>query len=172
MKLSLSQVPAGGCPVAFKVDSTLLADAAEGMAGADPVRVAGRAEREGSALRVTGTLETRLRLTCSRCLEVFDLPVKARFDVTYSPIVPGGDEVELGARDLTVCHLDGETVDLAEMVHEQVLLAVPMAPVCRPDCKGLCPHCGANLNQGACGCAQGAADPRFDVLRKLRPGQG
>lgn len=170
MKLSLSQVPVGGCPLAFTIDPALLADAAEGMAGADPVRVSGRAEREAAGLRVTGGFETRLRLTCSRCLEVFSLPLRSRFDVTYSAIVPGGDEVELGTRDLTVGHLEGEAVDLAEMVHEQVLLALPMAPVCAPDCKGLCPHCGANLNRGECACAARAADPRFDVLRKLRPG--
>ena len=125
-------------------------------------------------LRVQGALETRLRLTCSRCLEVFTLPVRCRFDVTYSAIVPGGDEVELGTRDLTVGHLEGEAVDLAEMVHEQVLLALPMAPVCAPDCKGLCPHCGANLNRGECACAARAADPRFDVgdrvrVRRMRP---
>jgi len=140
------------------------------MAGADPVRVTGRAGPEGAGLRVKGTVETRLRLTCSRCLEVFTLPVRCPFDVTYSPIVPDGDEVELGARDLTVGHLEGDTVDLAEMVHEQVLLGLPMAPVCAPECKGLCPRCGANLNGGPCGCEARAADPRFDALRKLRPG--
>jgi uncharacterized protein len=169
MKLLLSQVPAGGCPLAFTADPKLLGDAAEGIAGADPVRVAGRAEPEGSGLRVRGTIETRLKLTCSRCLEVFDLPLQCRFDVAYASIVPEGDEVELGERDLAVEHLEGDAVDLAEMVHEQVLLALPMAPVCEPGCKGLCPHCGANLNRGPCGCEARAADPRFDVLRKLRP---
>lgn len=169
MRLSLSQVPDGGCPVAFTLDPALLGDAGAGVAGLEPIRVSGRAEREVSGLRVRGTIETRLMLTCSRCLEAFPLPVQSRFDVTYASIVPAGDDVELGARDLAVCHLEGDTVDLAEMVHEQVVLAIPMAPLCRPDCKGLCPHCGADLNQGPCGCGAGAGDPRFAVLRKLKP---
>jgi uncharacterized protein len=168
MKLSLSQVPIGGCAVAFTADPKLLDDAGEGLRGAEPVRVTGHAEREGGGLRVRGAVETRLMLTCSRCLEVFPFPLRGPFDVTYSPVVPAGDDVELGQRDLTVCHLEGDTVDLSEMVHEQVVLAIPMAPVCRPECKGLCPRCGANLNQGACGCGTGAGDPRFAALKKLK----
>jgi uncharacterized protein len=169
MKLSLSQVPVGGCPVAFTVGPSFLADAGPVVGGGEPVRVSGHADREARGLRVRGRLETRLTLTCSRCLEPFSFPVGSRFDVTYSTEVPVEDEVELGGRDLTVVHLEGDTVDLAEMAREQVLLEVPMAPVCRPDCRGLCPRCGANLNQGACGCAESAADPRFAVLRKLKP---
>jgi uncharacterized protein len=168
MKLSLSQVPAGGCAIAFTADPQLLGDAGEGVRVTGPIQVSGRADLEAAGLRVRGTIETGLTLTCSRCLEPFDFPVRSRFDATYTSVVPTEDEVELDARDLTVCHLEGDTVDLGELVHEQVLLAVPMAPVCDAGCKGLCPTCGANLNREACGCEAPAADPRFAVLRKLK----
>lgn len=168
MKLSLSQVPAGGCAFAFTADPRLLDDAGEGIGGMDPIQVSGRADPEASGLRVRGTIETRLALTCSRCLETFPFPVRARFDATYTSVVPTEDEVELDARDLTVCHLEGDTVDLGELVHEQVLLAVPMAPVCDAGCKGLCPRCGANRNREACDCESPVTDPRFAALKKLK----
>jgi len=168
MKLSLSQVPPGGCAIAFTADPQLLGDAGEGVRVTGPIAVSGHADPEASGLRVRGMVEARLKLVCSRCLEPFPFPARSRLHVTYTPVVPTEDEVELDARELAVCHLEGDTVDLGELVHEQVVLAVPMAPVCDAGCKGLCPSCGANRNREACGCEAPAADPRFAVLRKLK----
>jgi len=167
MKLTLAQVPPDGCEVHFRAEAALLQDAGEEIRARDGIDVAGRAEHEASGLRVAGEVHAQLRLVCSRCLEPFDLPVDSRFDVTYSKVVPVEDEVELEGRELTVCHLEGDTVDLGELAREQVLLEVPMAPLCDPGCKGLCPRCGANRNREACGCPETAADPRFQALGKL-----
>jgi uncharacterized protein len=170
MKLALAQVPPEGCAVHFTAAEALLADAGDDVRPRGGVELDGRAEHEGTGLRVTGRVRTRLSLVCSRCLEPFDFPVDSRLDVTYSRVVPVEDEVELEGRDLTVCHLEGDTVDLGEVAREQVLLEVPMAPLCSPDCKGLCPTCGANRNREACGCAEAAADPRFQALGRLLNG--
>lgn len=170
MKLALAQVPAEGCEVRFTAEEAVLSDAGEGIRPRGGIAVEGRAEHEGSGLRVTGTVRAHLELACARCLGTFDFPVESRFDVTYSRVVPVEDEVELEGRELTVCHLEGDTVDLSELAREEVLLAVPMAPLCAPDCRGLCPRCGANLNQGPCGCEAAAADPRFQVLGRLLEG--
>jgi uncharacterized protein len=167
MKLALAQVPPEGCEVQFTAGEALLRDAGEGIRPGGAVEVEGRAGHEGTGLRVVGEVRTRLRLTCSRCLEDFDFSVDSRFDVTYSKVVPVEDEVELDGRELTVCHLEGDTVDLGELAREQVLLEVPMAPLCTPGCKGLCPRCGANRNLEPCGCPPAAADPRFQALGKL-----
>lgn len=170
MKLSLAQVPPEGREVHFTAEAALLHDAGEDIRAGDGIDVAGRAQREGSGLRVIGEVRTRLRLVCSRCLEPFDFPVDSRFDVTYAKVVPVEDEVELDGRELTVCHLEGDTVDLAELAREEVLLEVPMAPLCGPECKGLCPRCGANLNREACACPAQAVDPRFAALGRLLEG--
>lgn len=167
MKLSLAQVPPEGRDVQFAAEEALLHDAGEGIGPRGPVEVACRAEHEGSGLRVVGEVRAHLQLVCARCLEPFDFPVDSRFDVTYSRVVPVEDEVELDGRELTVCHLEGDTVDLGELAREQVLLEVPMAPLCSPDCRGLCPRCGANRNREACGCPERPADPRLQELGKL-----
>jgi uncharacterized protein len=167
MKLSLAQVPPEGRDVQFTAEEALLHDAGEDIRPRGAVAVEGRAEREGSGLHVVGRVRAGLRLVCSRCLEPFDLPVDSRFDVTYARVVPVEDEVELDGRELTVCHLEGDTVDLGELAREQVLLEVPMAPLCDAGCKGLCPRCGANRNREACGCPETAADPRLQVLGTL-----
>lgn len=170
MKLALAQVPAEGCEIRFTAEEALLSDAGEGVRSRGGIAVEGRAEHEGSGLRVAGTVRAHLELACARCLGTFDFPVESRFDVTYSRVAPEEDEVELEGRELTVCHLEGDTVDLAELAREEVLLEVPMAPLCGPECKGLCPRCGANLNREACACPAQAVDPRFAALGRLLEG--
>lgn len=66
--------------------------------------------------------------------------------------------------------LTGEQLDLRPLVRDAILLELPIAPLCREDCAGLCATCGADLNEGTCGCAPPAADPRWGVLDVLRPG--
>ncbi len=167
MKLSLSQMPTSGRDLDFSEDATLLNDAGEGVKARDGIRVQARAERQSGGLSVQGAVVTCVVLTCRRCLVDFDFPVDARFDVVYAPIIDETEEVELAGRDVVVGHLDGDTVDLTELVHEQVLLALPLAPVCGEGCKGLCRTCGADLNRAACGCAPEPADPRFAALKKI-----
>jgi uncharacterized protein len=79
------------------------------------------------------------------------------------------EEVELSDRDVVVGYYEGDRLDLGEVVREQVLLGLPLKPLCREDCHGLCPRCGKNRNAGACGCKpeEEAGDPRLEPLRKL-----
>lgn len=116
-----------------------------------------------------GRLQARLQVTCGRCLEPFMLPVDTQVDLTYvpHPEQAADDEVELSQDDLTTAFYRDQTLDLAEMVREQFYLALPMRPLCREDCKGLCPRCGTNLNQGTCACDVRWEDPRLAGLRTL-----
>lgn len=166
MVLPLSKVPPEGCDFAFDVAANRLAGAAEALVGHDPIRVTGRAEHEAGGLRVRGRVETRLALECSRCLGLISQPFDSRLDVLYSRRVSDEDEVELSGVDLAVCVLEGDAVNLFELVREQVLLEVPMAPLCSGDCKGLCPRCKANLSAGPCACPE-PVDPRLRALKKL-----
>jgi uncharacterized protein len=95
-------------------------------------------------------------------------------DLFYLPRAAGQDEaqeeeVELTDRDVVVGYYEADQLDLGEVVREQVLLALPLKPLCREDCRGLCPTCGRNRNQFPCGCPppEEPGDPRLVPLRKL-----
>ncbi|MDH4229314.1 MAG: DUF177 domain-containing protein [Nitrospirota bacterium] len=171
MKIALSQVPPEGLQVSYAAGPELFADAGDGVVAQGSVPVAARVDTEGSGLRVKGSAEAVLELPCARCLNVFPAAFITRFDVLFTPIAldVDADEIELGERDMAVCHLEGDVVDLDGLVREQVLLELPMAPLCDEGCRGLCPRCGADLNLGECGCPP-QGDPRLAALKKLLEG--
>lgn len=121
-------------------------------------------------LRVRGTVRTAVRYQCSRCLREVIRPLEARFDLPYAPHPEGAEdeEFELKYEDMDVGFYDGIRFDVDLLVLEQIELSVPMKFICREDCRGLCPGCGADLNEGQCRCAQGETDSRLAVLREFR----
>jgi uncharacterized protein len=126
--------------------------------------------QETGRYRVAGRLTGELELACSRCLEPFRLPVTTEFDLRYVPRVEnaGDGEREVEEDDLSTAFYDGDEIDLVQLITEQFQLALPMKPLCRDDCKGLCPHCGTNLNTGACDCDRKWEDPRFAALKAIK----
>jgi uncharacterized protein len=98
------------------------------------------------------------------------LPLAASFDLLYSPQPEGRqeEEIELKYEDMEVAFYDGESLDVDLMTLEQIELALPMKFICDEGCKGLCPNCGADLNQGACACKLDTSDTRLAVLREFR----
>jgi uncharacterized protein len=132
------------------------------------VALEGRIFKDKDRFRLVGTVETELELVCSRCLESFRLPVRAEFDVRYLPHSENtGDEREVEEDDLSVAFYRDETIDLGQLLDEQFYLALPMKPLCRDDCKGLCPICGVNWNVETCGCQARWEDPRLAGLKAL-----
>jgi uncharacterized protein len=140
-----------------------------------PVSLAFTIHKDHDRFRLVGTVATTLELACSRCLEPFTLPVDAGFDLRYLPegtAAPeaGEDEDEEGgARDddaATTFYRD-EEIDLGALLREQFYLALPMKPLCREACKGLCPQCGVNLNTESCSCSRRWEDPRLSGLKAL-----
>jgi len=122
-------------------------------------------------LRVRGTLETTLRLKCSRCRKEFSQLLTADFDLSYLPQPKWTNddaEIELQYEDMEVGYYDGIALDVDLMVREQIELAMPMKFVCREDCKGLCYKCGADLNEGECRCKKEETDSRFSVLLEFK----
>lgn len=115
------------------------------------------------------TLSTEVELTCSRCLSMFRHPLNLNFEEEYSPTVdvfsgaPLPLPEETGAFTIDEHHI----LDLTEAVRQYTVLAIPMKPLCRKDCAGLCPSCGRNLNQGSCDCPTEGIDPRWSELKKL-----
>ncbi len=142
----------------------------EGVSLEGPVRVEGTLLRAREEVYFRGSLTTRLSLLCSRCVARFSTPVEEEMTVNFLPFsrAPSEEEVELSSEELDISLYEGGLIELQGAVRDQLSLAVPMKPLCREDCKGLCPICGAELNKGPCGCQEDARDPRLQVLAKLK----
>jgi DUF177 domain-containing protein len=149
------------------------------MRQASPVRSQGRAElieehhgRKGvlQDIRVRGELAAWVEMTCARCLEPVRREVKRSFELLYRPLGSdaGREEISVTDAEAEIGYYQGEGILLEDVLREQILLAAPMKVVCREECKGLCPQCGQNLNQGECKCAAPVADLRWDALKELR----
>ena len=126
--------------------------------------------KDKAQFRIAGRVQTVLELPCSRCLEPFTLPVDQTFDLRYQPHAEntGEGEREIEEDDLTTAFYENDEIDLGQLMREQFYLSLPMKPLCRDDCRGLCPACGANLNRGTCTCTHEWEDPRLAVLKKLK----
>jgi uncharacterized protein len=137
---------------------------------AAPVELTMDVERAGGdAFRVTGRATTRLELECSRCVEPFEVPVDAAFELRYVPASENGGagEREIAEDDLTTAFYRDGSLDIIDLLREQFQLALPMKPLCTDECRGLCPECGVNLNRTDCGCTPKWEDPRLAALEVL-----
>ena len=119
-------------------------------------------------VRVRGHLKAGLILTCCRCACRFDWAVEKDFAVEYWPDKTEEEEIELDYDDLDIGFYVGDKFDLRPVIVEQMLIDIPMNPICREECKGLCERCGADLNREACSCRRGTLDPRLESLRALK----
>jgi uncharacterized protein len=119
---------------------------------------------------VEGKFSAGLTAECHRCLRDFDLDLNKTFRLTYLATDPdrfAREESELSSRELEVAYLETDYLELHEMVREQIYLALPMKFLCRADCRGLCVHCGGNLNEVECACSAEAEDFRLSKLRTI-----
>ena len=126
--------------------------------------------KHGRDILVRGHLAGHLDLACSRCLEAFAAPVEADFDLL---LVPGpeavtGEDEELSQPDLDLDYYTGESIDLGSLLREQIILMIPLKPLCAEACQGLCPRCGANLNRETCSCKMEKSDSPFAQMAKLK----
>jgi len=135
-----------------------------------PVQVGLLYYRAGTELFLTGEVEAEGIASCARCVEEFRVERNRAFRYVFAPKAIGYDSRQ-GPDDLEFSVYEGDSVDLTPLVREQVLLALTDRPLCREDCRGLCPQCGANLNEKVCGCAVEKLDPRLSVLRALKGGR-
>lgn len=118
---------------------------------------------------VKGELHAEVELTCSRCLSSFNFPVAINFEEEYLPTIDVVSGAPLPSPEEPSSFVIDEhhVVDLTEAIRQYTLLAMPMKPLCRQGCAGLCPDCGHNLNQGLCDCPPQAIDPRWSEPSKL-----
>lgn len=139
----------------------------EGARLVAPAEVSGSASLKGEEVRLRGKVVTEVELLCDRCAAPLSAPLEVEFDTRFIPQTAAAgetDNVELLPEDLGLAAYEGDSVDLDQLVREQILLALPSRNLCSEDCKGLCQKCGANLNAGDCSCEQGETDPRWAAL--------
>jgi uncharacterized protein len=136
---------------------------------ATPLIVNAVAELVGAEIRIRGRLETRLEAACDRCLGPVEIPVARDFDLVYRSVktIAREEEIEIPEDELEVGFYHGEGIHLADVLTEQVILSLPMKIICRPECLGLCPTCGANRNREVCGCPPPEEASPFASLRGL-----
>jgi uncharacterized protein len=144
-----------------------------------PLATAGRAEvlhehrgpRDIVAdIRLKGSFAGKFQVPCARCVEPVEIPLSAEFDLIFRPSEADSEPLErsITAPETEIGYYQGDGLLLEDVLREQVLLSLPVRTLCKPDCKGLCPRCGANRNLQPCTCEQGPSDPRWEALSGLR----
>jgi uncharacterized protein len=135
---------------------------------AGEVQVEAALEKTGAQMYLQASIATVARFVCDRCACVFDAPVASSYHMFY---VWDGMEADsrLDPSEVQVLPHGLGIIDIAEDVRQTVVLAVPLKLLCRPDCRGLCPRCGTDLNKGECHCIESERDSRWDALRGFSP---
>lgn len=125
--------------------------------------------RSGVNIDIDGTLGAKVSLVCSRCLKDFEFPIESGFTNRLELGSPGQREVELTKDEIEVTFFEGKELDTSLIIMEQISLELPIKPLCSEDCRGLCPECGVNLNEGLCECRrEGKTDLRFAKLGEFK----
>jgi len=175
MKIEVQHIPSRGATLAYRREAREFAvlkelEEQDQCRFTTPLDIDLAVAMERDMVKVNGHFSTSVQLACSRCLERFLLPLQRRFSLRFSREIPaglhtGGGEVELTADAIGLIYFKGEEIQLQDTIQEQVVLALPFKPLCREDCKGLCPQCGADLNAAPCACGAVAGNNPFAVLK-------
>lgn len=175
LKINVNSLAADPVAVFAELDPRLFELGSEGR-WLEPIRVQVKVHRLGEKVYIRGQVETAAELFCSRCLRELVQPVQSPLvllaipanQVVGHPLI--ADRAEgTDADDSVGIAYAGDQVDLTPEIQSVLTLALPMKPLCQEACQGLCPQCGARLEDGPCGCEPGAAEGPFSVLKQWRP---
>lgn len=129
-----------------------------------PIHMQMEVENTGSMFVAKGQLSTLIKLPCSRCLKEYTYPVDTPFDIVMAEDML---DPRLGP-DEGVVLFHGDEVDIKAEINQAVYMALPIGPVCEPNCQGLCPYCGIDKNSQTCNCEESNIDPRWEQLKNLK----
>jgi uncharacterized protein len=131
-----------------------------------PLSINIRLVNTGKSITAVGRVKTSMELICDRCAEPFVFNLDSSFEIDFCKKRPLQHIQELTPEDLKTAYFDGEQLNLIEEVRQQIILSIPMKPICEEECRGLCPTCGKNLNKERCNCSE-TKDLRFAKLAEL-----
>jgi len=170
MKVDLLSVTDEPLPFSFRLQPGEIDLDTESVRVAGEISVVGELSKNAAKTDVKGSITASLEIDCTRCLT----PIKRELDVVFQAdfvdkeMFPGGKETHLERTDLDTDVIEGNELDLAQVAREQILLNLPEQVLCREDCKGICPTCGTDLNEGECRCGEDNIDPRWAALKNLK----
>ena len=127
-------------------------------------------EKKPEVIQVTGSFDAKVQLICARCLELFSYPLAVKINQDYrsSSHQPSVGATTLKTEDTSIAFFSGDFIEVNDIICEQILLSVPMKPLCQENCQGLCSQCGQNKNHSNCTCEIIIVDPRLTPLLKLK----
>ncbi|WP_297213277.1 MULTISPECIES: YceD family protein [Thermodesulfovibrio] len=164
MKIEVFEIPEEGMDIEVEEKPLL-----EGIKILKPFKAIMRVEKKEREVFIKGVVSGEVELQCSRCLKDYIMPIRTLFEITYHPVEElNRDElVELKRDEMDVDFYRDGLIETEDIVRDQILLNIPMKPLCAENCKGLCPVCGNDLNEKDCGCEIKEIDPRFAALQSL-----
>jgi uncharacterized protein len=170
MILDFSEIPQEGLALDRHLDGVEAAEDGTAPLVPERVRLVGRARPGARGVELAGRVTATVRLECSRCLETFEVPIRSEFAlvVVSEAVEFGAGERRVELEETNLFYADRGKVDLREVAREQILLNLPLKPVCGEGCAGLCPTCGANRNRIECSCRSDEIDPRLAPLQALK----
>ena len=170
MIIDLSEIEGSSRQFDFTVSPGELDLETIGFTVTGDVRAIGEVAARAAQIDVTGSIRADAEVECTRCLAA--VPQELAIDFAVGYVTPenfsSDKEREVSADDLDTDVLDSDRIDVKEIVREQILLNVPEQVFCKPDCRGLCPKCGGDLNLIDCNCDLNETDPRWAALKNLR----
>ncbi len=179
MEILIEQIPEDGLELKFEKSVSTFPVLTEMVTNGEcdfkvPIRTALRALHIGEIIEIEGDVASTVWLPCSRCLKPFETSLNSHFSLTYmrQPVASVEDdesrEIELNAEDMGMVYFQGDKINLIDTIQEQVLMEFPLRILCKHDCKGLCPNCGADLNETPCDCNPNPSTGKFDALKSLK----
>ena len=174
MIFEVDKIHDGSFDFKLNIEKSRLAINHPDCALSEDVAITGTLRRIKQEVQLNGQVKTVLSLICSRCLASIKYPVACNIFTRFVPDNPAKKwehERELHEEDVDTEFYVENKIDITHSVHDNIVLAVPIVSLCKRDCLGLCDSCGANLNNGPCGCVKAdPIDPRLEILKKLKNG--
>jgi uncharacterized protein len=141
-----------------------------GLLFKSPVYGSAKLTRTNRGILVDTNISTKVPVECSRCLTPFDIKLDIHFEEEYFPSIDviSGMPNEISEENSDYMIDEHHILDLTDAIRQNILLAIPMKPLCKPDCAGICPVCGKDLNKESCNCSYDEIDPRWKKLNNLK----
>ncbi|MDI7258934.1 MAG: DUF177 domain-containing protein [Thermodesulfobacteriota bacterium] len=175
LNLKLDEIPEEGLDLKWKEEPVVLSEYIEHLSKIDfkfenPLQSEAKIRRVSQSILIKGDVQTLLRLQCVRCLKEFSYPLASAFELTLHPLRGESleEELELSGEEGESNSFEGGEIHLSEIACEQIFLEIPVQPLCHEACKGLCTHCGQNLNLSSCDCVKEEFGSGFSILQKMK----
>jgi uncharacterized protein len=173
--IKVDTIPADGLSVDFLLEHAWLKEISEeralGFVPSGPLEVQGELTKTGGGILFRGKVKGKIQLQCGRCLEDYlktvEVPIGSEWRLISSPSKSSEKGNVFQIEDLETGQIKDGILDLTERVLEEVILTIPIQPLCRESCLGLCPICGENRNTNPCHCRSKGASGPFSVLKNF-----